>query len=132
MNTSGTRTPPSDDMPVFLYICVVLKILHHIIVFSLLAACFLLFGMPMLRPACKRLMHQVNAPVKHQVPAGDMEAPASCGVAGIAIEPVVVEYVPALTARILRRNYPPAKIRFPADPFPECIDAPPRINAVTV
>ncbi|WP_300603051.1 hypothetical protein [Niabella sp.] len=104
-----------------------MKIRYHIIIYSLLAAGILLFSMPMLRPACKRLMHQVSAAAgKHPVPAGDMEAPASCGVAGIAIEPVVVEYVPVLAALILKKNYPPAKTRFPADPFPECIDAPPR------
>lgn len=110
-----------------------MKIRHHIIIYSLLAAGILLFSMPMLKPACKRLMHQVSAAAgKQQVPAGDMEAPASCGVAGIAIEPVSAEYAPALTALILKKNYPPAKTRFPADPFPECIDAPPRSCAVVL
>ncbi|WP_040680175.1 hypothetical protein [Niabella aurantiaca] len=109
-----------------------MKILHHIILYSLLAAGILLFSIPLLRPACKRLMHQVNTTVKHRVPAGDMETPASCGVAGIAIEPVVVEYALPLIALILKQNYPPAKTRFPADPFPECIDAPPRSSAVMV
>ncbi|MGJ7030583.1 hypothetical protein [Niabella hirudinis] len=110
-----------------------MKIRYHIIVYSLLAGGILLFSMPMLRPACKRLMYQVNAAAgKHQVPAGDMEAPVSCGVAGIAIEPVEVEYAPELPALILKKNYPLAKTRFPADPFPECIDAPPRNSAAVI
>ena len=79
------------------------------------------------------MLHQVSAATgKHRVPAGDMEATASCGVAGIAIEPVVAEDLPVLTALFLKKNYPQAKTRFPADPFPECIDAPPRCCPVAI
>ncbi|WP_143019913.1 hypothetical protein [Niabella drilacis] len=110
-----------------------MKIGYHIILYSLLAAGILLFSMPMLRPACKRMLHQVSAASgKHSVPAGDMETPVFCVVAGIAIEPVVVNYLPVLTALFLKKNYPQAKTRFPADPFPECIDAPPRCCPVAI
>lgn len=104
-----------------------MKIRYHIITYISLAACMLLFSMPLLRPACKRMMHQISATAgKHQVPADDMEAPVSCGVGGIAIEPGTMEYGPAPIVLILKKHYPLAKTRFPADPFPECIDAPPR------
>ncbi|MCF3111271.1 hypothetical protein LL912_20965 [Niabella sp. CC-SYL272] len=110
-----------------------MKIQHHIILYSLLAAGILLFSLPVLRPACKRMQHQVGvAAGKHQAPAGDMETPASCGAAGIAIEPVATEYALQPVALIIKKSYPAAKTRFPPDPFPECIDAPPRVESAAM